>query len=65
MPKDRIDLPVLGRAAQLRAESADEAARTVEIIWTTGATVRRRRFWDEDIDEELMRRRPARCASIG
>ena len=48
MSKDRIDLPVLGRAAQLRAGSADEAARTVEIVWTTGATVRRRRFWDED-----------------
>ncbi|WP_366940826.1 prohead protease/major capsid protein fusion protein [uncultured Amaricoccus sp.] len=54
MSKDRIDLPVLGRAAQLRAGSADEAARTVEIVWTTGATVRRRRFWDEDIDEELL-----------
>jgi hypothetical protein len=54
MPNDRIDLPVLARAARLRADSADAAERTIEVIWTTGATVRRRRFFDDDIDEELM-----------
>jgi hypothetical protein len=53
MPKDNIDLPLQGRMASVRAGSADEAARTVEIIWTTGATVRRARFWDESVDEEL------------
>ncbi len=53
MPNDRIDLPVLARAAWLRADSADAAERTIEVIWTTGATVRRRRFFDDDIDEEL------------
>ena len=53
MPKDIIDLPLQGRVASVRAGSADEAARTVEIIWTTGATVRRARFWDEAVDEEL------------
>jgi hypothetical protein len=54
MPNDRIDLPVLARAARLRADSADAAERTIEVIWTTGATVRRRRFFDDAIDEELM-----------
>lgn len=53
MPKDIIDLPLQGRTASVRAGSVDEAARTVEIIWTTGATVRRARFWDEAVDEEL------------
>ncbi len=53
MPKDIIELPLQGRIASVRAGSVDEAARTVEIIWTTGATVRRARFWDEAVDEEL------------
>jgi hypothetical protein len=53
MPKDIIDLPLQGRMASVRAGSVDEAARTVEIIWTTGATVRRSLFWDEAVDEEL------------
>jgi hypothetical protein len=53
MPNDIIDLPLQGRMASVRAGSVDEAARTVEIIWTTGATVRRARFWDEAVDEEL------------
>ncbi|PIL19022.1 hypothetical protein P775_16805 [Puniceibacterium antarcticum] len=53
MPKEIIDLPLQGRMASVRAGSIDEAARTVEIIWTTGATVRRARFWDEAVDEEL------------
>jgi hypothetical protein len=53
MPKDNIDLPLQGRMASVRAGSVDEAARTVEIIWTTGSTVRRARFWDDAVDEEL------------
>ncbi|MBL9058886.1 MAG: phage portal protein, partial [Mangrovicoccus sp.] len=47
-----------GRAAAVRAESIDPAARTVEIVWTTGAIVQRRRWegWDEvrEYDEELI-----------
>jgi len=50
---DIIDLPLQGWMASVRADSVDEAARTVEIVWTTGATVRRARFWDEAVDEEL------------
>ncbi|MCL5779193.1 HK97 family phage prohead protease [Limibaculum sp. FT325] len=54
MPRDRIDLPVLERAASLRAESADPESRRIEVVWTSGATVRRRRFFDDDFDEELV-----------
>ena len=65
MPKDRIDLPVLGRAAQLRADSADEAARTVEVVWTTGATVRRRAVLGRRTSTRSCSSRPARCGSTG
>lgn len=58
MPPDTLLLPVIGRAASVRTESIDVAARTVEIVWTTGATVQRRRWegWDEirEYDEELI-----------
>ncbi len=42
MPQTTIELPALSREAHLRAETVDEAARTVEIIWT----VRRQIKWD-------------------
>ena len=58
MPPDTLLLPVIGRAATLRAESINPAARTVETVWTTGAIVQRRRWegWDEvrEYDEELI-----------
>jgi HK97 family phage prohead protease len=41
MTKTVISLPKFGRAAEVRAASYDEAANTVEVIWTTGAAVRR------------------------
>jgi len=53
MPETTIDLPALSREAHLRAETVDEAARTVEIVWTSGATVRRNRLFQDAIDEEL------------
>ena len=53
MPKDVIDLPVMGRAAAL--QSVDEEARTVEVVWTTGSQVRRYSWMrDEEFDEELV-----------
>ena len=54
MPEDQIiDLPVIGRAGSLR--SVDEAARTSEVLWTTGAQVRRYSWArDEEFDEELL-----------
>lgn len=54
MPNDHvIDLPVIGRAGSLR--SVDEAARSFEVLWTTGAQVRRYSWArDEEFDEELV-----------
>jgi hypothetical protein len=58
MPPDTLLLPVIGRAASVRADSINPEARTVDIVWTTGATVQRRRWegWDEirEYDEELI-----------
>ena len=53
MPKTTIELPALSREAHLRAETVNEAARTVEIVWTSGATVRRNRLFQDAIDEKL------------
>ncbi|KZL25624.1 prohead protease/major capsid protein fusion protein [Pseudovibrio sp. WM33] len=58
MPEQTFNLPLLGRAAEVRAESVDREARTIQIVWTTGATVQRMRWegWDElvEYDEELQ-----------
>jgi len=42
----RLQLPIQSRAATL--ESFDQEKRTVELVWTTGATVKRQRWtgWD-------------------
>jgi phage head maturation protease len=53
MPKDVIDLPVIGRAATL--QSVNEDARTVDVVWTTGSRVARYSWArDEEFDEELV-----------
>lgn len=49
-----LALPVRHRAASVRAASFDEASNSVEIIWTTGARVRRRTWDDGVFDEELI-----------
>lgn len=49
-----IELPRALRAAELRAQSFDEAAWTIDVVWTTGATVRRRSWFDGPYDEELV-----------
>jgi HK97 family phage prohead protease len=49
-----IELPQFAREAEIRAQSFDEAKRTVDLIWTTGATVRRRSWMDGPYDEELI-----------
>ena len=41
MTKQIVSLPKFGRDAEVRAASYDEAENTVEVIWTTGAAVRR------------------------
>lgn len=59
MPEDerierRLDLPMQTRAASVAPASLDEARRTVELVWSTGARVRRYSWWrDEAFEEEL------------
>jgi hypothetical protein len=57
MPKDTLTIPPLARVATARLiEGAAE--RTIEVVWTTGAVVQRRRWegWDDvvEFDEELV-----------
>ncbi|WP_423206983.1 peptidase U37 [Paracoccus yeei] len=48
-----IELPALRRSAELAPNSVDNDARTVEVIWSAGARVRRTSFFGEPYDEEL------------
>jgi hypothetical protein len=49
-----IELPAMQRAAEVRASSFEEGDNSIEIIWTTGAKVRRYDWWnDKYYDEEL------------
>ncbi|MFD2855402.1 prohead protease/major capsid protein fusion protein [Seohaeicola zhoushanensis] len=51
-----VDLPLIGREATVVADTIDTEERTIEVVWTTGATVQRYRWegWDVvDYDEEL------------
>lgn len=57
MPKKKqetrkVQLPTMSRAATFSPKSIDREARTVDVIWTTGARVFRRGFF-EDFHEEL------------
>ncbi len=48
-----IDLPPLTRAADLLPASIDAAERTIDVVWSTGARVRRHPFFGDPFDEEL------------
>lgn len=51
---ERKNLPPLYRRdTEIRADTADDDNRTVEMIWTTGARVLRRRIFGDDFYEEL------------
>lgn len=51
---EKISLPMLTRVdAQVEPKTWNEEARTVEVVWTTGATVRRRGFFGGEWDEKL------------
>lgn len=43
-----VDLSLQQRAATIRASTFDEAERTVEVVWTTGADVTRYSWWDDE-----------------
>jgi hypothetical protein len=53
MENEIIDLPVQGRAASVRPETISEDARTFEVLFTTGAAVRRWSWEDGQVDEIL------------
>lgn len=50
---NKIELPALRRAADLLPASFDETDRSVELVWSTGARVRRQPLFGEPFDEEL------------
>lgn len=54
MTKRNIDLPNFGRTAEIRADSFNEAENTVDIVWTTGASVRRYSWWDDVYYNEIL-----------
>lgn len=49
-----IRLPQMAREAAFREGSFNEADNTIEVVWTTGATVRRVSWLDGEFDEELI-----------
>ncbi|MFO1156633.1 MAG: hypothetical protein U1E43_07640 [Rhodospirillales bacterium] len=56
MRNRRLQLPMQIRLAPISTpspEADDAAARTVEVVWSTGARVRRDSFWDGPYYEEL------------
>ena len=48
-----IELPALRRAADLLPATLDDQDRSIEVVWSTGARVRRQPFFGEPFDEEL------------
>jgi len=58
MPRDFLNLPIIGREATVMPASINAQARTIDVVWTTGAIVRRARWegWDTlvEYDEELV-----------
>lgn len=54
MTTKTISLPKFGRNAELRAASFDEADNSVEVIWTTGAPVRRYSWRDGVYYQEIL-----------
>ncbi|WP_336801799.1 prohead protease/major capsid protein fusion protein [Kaistia sp. MMO-174] len=54
MPQNTVNVPPQRRGAEFRAESFNEADNTIEVVFTTGATVRRYSWWDGEYNEELV-----------
>jgi hypothetical protein len=48
-----IELPALTRAADLLPTTLDDEDRSIEVVWSTGARVRRQPFFGDPFDEEL------------
>lgn len=54
MSNTTMQVPPQRRGVEFRASSFDEAENTIEVVFTTGATVRRNSWWDGPYDEELV-----------
>ncbi len=54
-----LELPMQTRDVRLMPETADAEARTVEVVWSTGAAVRRRDLWTGKRYEEVLSLDPA------
>lgn len=54
MTEKIINLPKFGMGAEVRAASFDEADNTIEVIWTTGAAVRRWSWRSERYYQEVL-----------
>ncbi|ETD90881.1 prohead protease/major capsid protein fusion protein [Rhodobacter capsulatus] len=58
MPNETRNLPLITREASLRLVRGEGDDMTIDVIWTTGAIVQRRRYegWDDvvEYDEELV-----------
>lgn len=57
----RRDMPLQLREAQLQPATFNEKDRTVEIVWTVGARVRRYDYWEERFYEEELVVTPEAC----
>ncbi|PQO21768.1 peptidase U35, partial [Rhodobacteraceae bacterium WD3A24] len=53
MPKDTIQMPAMMRDVSVRAETVNEEARTVDVVWSTGSERVVPRFFDEAFIEQL------------
>ena len=54
MTEKIINLPKFGMGAEVRSASFDEAENTIEVIWTTGAPVRRWSWRSERYYQEVL-----------
>ncbi len=54
-----VEIPMQTRAASMLPESADEEARTVEVVWSSGVAVRRKDRWTGEAYEEVLSLDPA------
>lgn len=51
--RDTVELPLQLREAAVEPKSIDAEARTAELVWSTGARVKRFGFFEDDYYEEL------------
>ena len=56
---DNLELPMQTRDVRLMPETAEPDARTVEVVWSTGAAVRRRDLWTGKRYDEVLSLDPA------